>query len=164
MLWQRLYHMNDAMHMVRHQLKSQQPNLGMELRNLLPCPLDSQAHLRRTHPRQGMIVIRTVQLAQQRTPPLNAQGHHIDSDTTIVMSRLATFHRRLGDKFRVSLNPPLPAFIAVIHKDKISDNPLVTQGIEKIFTTFYKLPACKTSTPPSSQCFSAVRVLRAGSP
>jgi len=38
------------------------------------------------------------------------------------MAHFSTFHRRLNDKFRVSLNPPFPAFIAVIHKDKGSDN------------------------------------------
>ena len=37
------------------------------------------------------------------------------------MAHFSTFHRRLNDKFRVSLNLPFPAFIAVIHKDKGSD-------------------------------------------
>ena len=95
-----------------------------------------------------MTVIGSIQRAQDGAAALNAQGHHVDGDAIVVMSDLATLHRRLDDKFRMGRDPLLTALIAIVHRGKGNNILPSMQFLQLIF-------------PGAGQI---VPVLRAGSP
>ena len=68
-----------------------------------------------------MVAVRITQSAQDGSASFYTKSYHIDGDTTIVMSYLATFHRGLDIKFGMSCNPLYSFFIAIIHGDKDKD-------------------------------------------
>ena len=80
------------MQVVRHELKSEKPDLGIELRYFPPARCDSLTQGRGIEPRLRVAVVGTVDGTKQGTATFNHEGNHIDARRLIVMVVMTPFH------------------------------------------------------------------------